>query len=171
MAILMEKVIQLEKVQIFKNLNVEELSHIASITSTKDYEENEILFRQNDPGGTAYIITSGKIELFTEENGHERTLTHLGEGACFGEMSLFDGKPRSASARVTEKSSINSFHKTDLLNVIMTYPDIALGILTVLSERLREANREISEFKRVKNEIKELYNKTLSGQKQVKSKR
>lgn len=136
---LIEQILFLQNVSIFKDLSVEELGRIASITKTENYEEGEILFEGGDTGDHAYIVISGKVEIYRKLNREkEIKIATFKAGDCFGEMSLFDGEPRSASARILEPCVLSIYSKDDLTTVIKRYPSIALRIIEVLSTRFRE---------------------------------
>ena len=155
MSDLLENILFLEKVDIFSSLSIEELSQLAQIVDTSQYQEDEILFRQGDPGNYAYIILSGKVELFLESGTEGRqTLLSLEDGACFGEMALLDGKKRSASARISTESLLARIKRDDFLRVMMRYPTIALGIINQISTRLRNANQKYREVQKAIKDLK-----------------
>lgn len=142
---LIEKMLFLERVDIFRSLALEELSHIAEITTVEEFGENEILFRQGDPGGSAYIVVSGSVELFLEDRDRgPRSLVVLKEGASFGEMALLDGQPRSASARLIMDSLLARIEREDFYRLLTMYPSLSLAIIAHLSRRLRDTNEKIS---------------------------
>jgi CRP-like cAMP-binding protein len=142
---LIEKMLFLEKVDIFRTLSLEELSHIAEITTTEEFSENEILFRQGDPGASAFIVVSGSVELFLEDKAREpRSIMVLKDGMSFGEMALLDGQPRSASARVVMDSVLARIERDEFLRVLRSYPTLSLAIISHLSQRLRDANAKVS---------------------------
>ena len=61
------------------------------------YEAGEVIIQENDLGETAYVITQGQVEVSKELNGQKVHLAYLGAGETFGEMSMIDEKPRSAT--------------------------------------------------------------------------
>lgn len=140
-----EKMLFLEKVDIFRSLSMEELSRIAEITSTEEFIENEILFRQGDPGASAFILVSGSVELYLEDKSRKgRRITILKDGMSFGEMALLDGQPRSASARVLSDSVLARIERDDFIRVLRSSPSLALAIISRLSQRLRNTNEQLS---------------------------
>jgi CRP-like cAMP-binding protein len=147
MDIVLEKILFLEKVDIFKSLSLEELSQLAAITASDNYTEDEILFRQGDPGDFAYIVVSGEVELYIEDKikGHQ-VIQVAGSGACFGEMALMDGLSRSASARIKSESVIAKISREDFLDVLKSFPSIGLALLRELTSRLRVSNDKIKRF-------------------------
>lgn len=70
-----------------------------------EYSAGEVIFRQGYPSDNAYVVESGKVEIFHEEaDGSETHITMLGAGQMFGEYGVLDDAPRSASARAVEET-------------------------------------------------------------------
>ncbi|MCA1754236.1 MAG: cyclic nucleotide-binding domain-containing protein [Spirochaeta sp.] len=158
MSDILEKILFLQGVDIFSNLTVDELRMIAGITEREDYSDNEYLFRQGDPGNYAYIMVSGKVELFFENAGRElQPFMTVGEGACFGEMALLDGEPRSAGARTLTESVISKISRNDFIQTITRHPAIALGIIAQLSYRLRITNTKTNTLTNFVESFRDLY--------------
>lgn len=163
----LEKILFLQKVDMFEHLTVSELQKIAQITETENYRDEEFLFRQGDPGNYAYIVISGEVEIFFEsKKGVFRPLATLGEGAFFGEMALLDGDPRSAGARTVSECILSRISRNDFIRILQQYPAIALGIISQLSMRIRTMNGQVTRLSKVVSGFAELYEegkKTLEG--------
>lgn len=86
-----------------------------------------------------------------------RPLTTVGEGACFGEMALLDGEPRSAGARTTSECILSRISRNDFIHIMYQHPAIALGIITQLSLRLRGMNDKVRRLSKVVSGFAELY--------------
>lgn len=136
----------LMNVPIFNGLSSRELARLERYVVTRKFMQNEYIFRQSEPGAGMYIITSGSVGIRLEHHdGCFQNLVTLSEKDFFGEMALLDESPRSAAALAeTEKVTLLSFFRGDLLKVRGDYPDLACKILwnigIVLSERLRVNN-------------------------------
>ncbi len=155
---LIEEILFLEKVPLFKDLTVEELGKIAAITKTEEYEEGEVLFMEGEPGETAFVVISGSVEIYrTAKKSKDVVIQTFKSGDCFGEMSLFDGEPRSASARTKGTCILSSYTKNDLDQVIKQYPGIAISIINILSKRLRAMTDKDIVYKGVLTDFKALY--------------
>jgi Cyclic nucleotide-binding domain/FHA domain len=102
------------------------------------------IIREDDPGLTCYYIESGKVEVTKESNGRPIHIAFLGPGATFGEMSVVDDLPRSASVATVEESVISEFHREDLYAAMKDNPEVFGRFLRSIFERLREANRTIA---------------------------
>ncbi len=108
----------------------------------KELVKGEILFREGDPGDEIYIIKRGKIRIYKNIEGEEKTLAILKEGEIFGEMAVLDGKPRSASAEALENTILEVLSKESILSVINSDPMIKFLIDTMV-ERLRTADEQL----------------------------
>jgi len=109
----------------------------------RHFEPGEVIIAENDLGETAYIIEQGKVEVTKELNGKR---THLGDvevGETFGEMSMIDDKPRSATVTAIEQTLVREIHRDAFFESLQTDPEIAVNILKVLFERLRESHVKI----------------------------
>jgi CRP/FNR family transcriptional regulator/CRP/FNR family cyclic AMP-dependent transcriptional regulator len=97
-----------------------------------------IIFHQDSPGRTLYIIESGQVRIFLlSESGQETTLNIYGRGEVFGEFSLLDGLPRSAGAVALEKTVTRTLDRADFLRHLESCPQMAISIIEVLTTRLR----------------------------------
>ena len=103
-----------------------------------------MIVSENTPGDALYVIVGGEVKVTMISNeGKEIILSTLQKGEFFGEMSLLDGSTRSANVISMSSSSLLKLARADFLNHILPNPDIAAGILAVLSRRLRAANERI----------------------------
>jgi CRP-like cAMP-binding protein len=103
-----------------------------------------LIIRENDPGVTAFYIESGRVEVTKDVNGKRAHLAFLQKGATFGEMSMVDELPRSASVTAVEETLVREFHREDLYAAMMGNPEIFSHFLRNIFERLREANRAVA---------------------------
>ncbi len=136
---LFEKVLLLKQSDIFKEVNTDDLKLVADKLVHEDYKAGERVFDKNDFGDEMYIILSGEIGIAIDFDARDQQyITRLGAGACFGEMNLLDELPRSASAVVLQDTSLLKLGKQKLRGLILSYPELALGMLKALSLNLRK---------------------------------
>jgi len=129
-----EKIIFLKGVDIFGGLGNDLLLHLARYAHEKEFVAGEVICREDTLQDRAmYIIVDGRIRI--EKAGRE--IASLGKAACFGEMALLDNKPRSASAVSLTDSHCLMIEQEALFEVISENSAIALGIIEVLTARLR----------------------------------
>ncbi len=134
----------LKSFPLFSDLSDGDLADIERIVKKKKFGKNEIILYQFDPGDSLYIVSKGKVKVVLySKDGKEVLLSNLGPGEFFGEMSLLDGLPRSASVVAIEDSEAIILNRRDFLELIRNHPEIALKILTELSKRLRSADQKI----------------------------
>ena len=81
--------------------------------------------------------------IVTGVDGRETILSFLERGDFFGEMSLIDGEPRSASVRTVSDSQLMIIYRDAFLSLIKQYPELAMSLLSEMSKRLRKANKQI----------------------------
>jgi CRP-like cAMP-binding protein len=112
------------------------------------YEAGEVIVRENDSGETAYVIEQGQVEVSKELNGQDIHLAYLGAGETFGEMSMIDEKPRSATVTAVTQTVISEIRREDFFNSFQTDPKVALRLLRILFERLREADAMILQLQK-----------------------
>ena len=149
---------KLAAIPLFQTLNVNELREITSIVHKRTYTEKEYICYQNDPGLGMYIIEQGEanVLLMGKVNGSSQLAT-ISAGECFGELSLLDDSPRSASVITTMKSEIIGFFRQDLEELLNRNPKLGSKILMrlaqLVSEKLRQTN---SEVEKLRNEIESL---------------
>lgn len=136
----------LKKVSLFAGLTDEQLKSIASLCNRKMLAAGQLLFRENDNGNAFYIVLSGSIKIYTEKSGEEKILTVLAAGDSFGELSLIDGKPRSASARAVEHCMLLELLAADFQQLLKNHFDITLGVMRELAERLRATNQHVHDL-------------------------
>ncbi|HXV81781.1 MAG TPA: cyclic nucleotide-binding domain-containing protein [Candidatus Binatia bacterium] len=112
------------------------------------YQAGEIIVQENDFGETAYVIGEGQVEVSKELNGQKVHLAYLRAGETFGEMSMIDEKPRSATVTAVTETVVSEIQRDDFFNSFQTDPKVALTLLKVLFERLREADAMILQLQK-----------------------
>jgi uncharacterized membrane protein len=109
-----------------------------------------------------YIVQQGRVEIFLVNADNERiVLGHVEEGDLFGEFSLLDNEPRSASALATENTDLVLVDQNDLHSLIRAHPAAALDMMAILTKRIREANYRVQE-RGIRNINEEIEEKGLS---------
>jgi len=133
-----EKILLLKEIEIFSDLAPSELAAIASVTKELDYAQDRIVIKQNNVGDTLFLIIEGRVQVLMEQaDGKEVVLDHIEAGGVFGEMTLIDDTPRSATIRTVEPCRVIILHKQEFMEIVMEFPRVALQICSVLSQRIR----------------------------------
>jgi CRP/FNR family transcriptional regulator, cyclic AMP receptor protein len=107
------------------------------------FTDGEIVFNEGESSSEMYVVRAGKIEISKHVGGHEIRLAVLDRGAFFGEMSLLEGLPRSASARAIGNVSLLVLRPGSLLLQIRRDPTFAFELLQQLSGRIRDLNEKL----------------------------
>ncbi len=128
-----EKVLFLKSIDLFSQIPSEDLSQIALITDEIQCEEGDEVFCEGDPGDTLYFVIDGTVRIHTASE----ELAVLGQRQVFGEMSLLDSEPRSASATAVSDLTLLKIHRDDFHEILAEKGEIAQGIIKVLTRRLR----------------------------------
>jgi CRP/FNR family transcriptional regulator, cyclic AMP receptor protein len=138
----------MQAMPIFQNLSRRELSAVLRILHEREYQVDEVIFRENEPGLGMYIIETGKVAILSEAG--KLQLTELSGGDFFGEISLLDAAPRSATAIARSACRIFGFFQPDLYGLIERNPalgiKIILGLSRLVCERLRQTNQRAYAF-------------------------
>ena len=135
----------LKGVELFSELTEEQIGMLADLVVSQNFNRDETVVLEGDESVQAlYLIASGSVQVYmTGVDGRETILSFLERGDFFGEMSLIDGEPRSASVRTVTDAQMLIIHRESFLKLIRQSPEIAMGLLSELSKRLRKANRQI----------------------------
>ena len=134
----------LRKVPLFEGLKDDDLDAIAKVTITRSYSKDQVIILAEEEGDSLFIIETGQVKVcIVSEDGREVILSLLGEGAVFGELSLLDGKPRSANVVATQDTELYIVRRADFLQLLYKVPQIAVALLAELAVRLRKTDRKI----------------------------
>lgn len=136
----------LRDVQMFKLFDDDELRELCAQIEEKSFVAGQTVFRLGDPGGEMHVVLAGRVELFIVDNDGRRVPLGVVEpGEIFGEFSLFDSEPRSASAIAVVATRTCCIDRDDLTLLFTKKPQAALDILAVLSRRLRRTDLMLAE--------------------------
>lgn len=127
------------RVPIFANCTPEEIAAIASVAQESHFEPGQIIVTQGTPGQAFYLVLSGRVEILRDGT----SLGAFGPGDFFGEMSLLDQAPRSATIRAIDPTQCLMMSSWDFKALLERHPSIAVKLLEVLSRRLRVADERI----------------------------
>jgi uncharacterized membrane protein len=130
----------------FQLLDDEELSELAAHVHEVSFVAGETIFHAGDPGGVMHVVLAGRVEVsILDQDGRRVVLHALGPGEIFGELSLFDGEPRSATVVAVEPTRTFLIDRDDLGRLFARRPGAALDVLAMLGRRLRATDILLSE--------------------------
>jgi len=131
---------------LFAELRSEELRELFTRLKRRTYRHGEIIFHKDDSGSTMYILAEGSVKISVpSELGNEIILSMLGSGESFGELSLFDGKPRSATVTCVGPTEVFVLYRDDFIDFVTKHPRLALNIIASLSQRLRRTDNLVED--------------------------
>jgi len=134
--LLLEKVLLLKSLSIFKDTPETTLSELAPLMQEEQVEAGSMIFEENDPGDCMYIILNGEISI---KKGRIE-LAVLKEKEVFGELSLLDAETRSATATAKTDCILYKIGHEPFYQLIDTRPEVARGFIKILCNRLRQLN-------------------------------
>jgi len=131
----------LRSVPLFASLDDDAARELRSLLSDKTVPQNTRLFRQGDKGDAMYLIESGRVRIsIRDDDEQDVILAELAQGDFFGEMSIIDGRQRSADAKVIEDARLAILSREAFLSFVRSNPDVALEMLSALTDRLRRTD-------------------------------
>ena len=146
----------LRSIQMFQDLGEEDLSHLASELVERRLAAGQMIFEEGDAGGEMYIVAEGQVNIHLPgESSRRISLKDIARGEYFGELALFDDKPRSASALATTDAVLLELSRETLSAYLSRRPSAAMSILRTMAERLRQTNAMLSE-RAAKNVVEEI---------------
>jgi len=139
-----ETVRLLAATEIFGEVEPRELQEVATVAVPRHWDRGEVIFREGDVGDTCYLLRSGAILLTREhQDGRMVALAELRAGSLFGELAMFRGERRSATAEVIEAASALALLATDMQRLVRRNPELALRLLANLAERVSRTNERL----------------------------
>ncbi len=140
-----ERILRLLKfVPLFSKLSESELIQISDQCVKKECQKDQVLFVEEESGQTLFIILKGTVKITrTSDEGKEVILTILKSGDFFGELSLLDGKGRSATVIAMAETELLLLRRSEFLLIIEKFPHIASELLKVLADRIRKCDVQI----------------------------
>ena len=133
-----EKVMALKSLSFFTDTPNEVLVDVAAVLKEETIEAGEVIFEKGESGSSVYIIAEGEIRI----HDGERTIAQLSENDAFGEMSILDPDPRSATATAVKDSHLLRLDQEPFRELITDHSDIAWRVMQILTQRLRQAQSQ-----------------------------
>ncbi len=134
----------LKNIPLFGELDNDDLQKIADLMVIKKYKKNNLIIFEDDLGRNMFIIKSGRVKISGISNeGGEAIFSILGESEFFGELSIIDGLPRSATVTSIDNVELLVLNRGDFLEMLSKYPQIAITLLKELARRIRQSDSQI----------------------------
>jgi CRP/FNR family transcriptional regulator len=134
----------LARTEVFGDLEERELDEVAQVAVPRHWDRGEVIFREGDQGDTCYLLRTGAVVLTREhQDGRMVALAELRAGALFGELAMFRGETRSATAEAIEATTAVALLASDMQRLIRRSPGLALKFLGTLAERVSKTNERL----------------------------
>lgn len=147
----------LRSVPLFASLGDESACALRELLELELRPAGSVLFQKGEQGGAMYLIEDGRVRIHIKDSdGDEVTLAELAAGDFFGEMSILDGKPRSATATVSEDARLAVLSRPHFHEFVQQSPEVALSMLAAITDRLRQTDEMLRQrVTRNLNEVEE----------------
>lgn len=132
--ITVQKILFLRNIPLFSGMPPSELTHLADITQEVVYTAKDTIIRQGEHGDSMFLIAEGEVRIHLGDTD----LAVLKAKDYFGEMSILDGEPRSASATAVTDCLLLRINQTDFYSILSHHTEVALTIIRTLTRRLRQ---------------------------------
>jgi CRP/FNR family transcriptional regulator, cyclic AMP receptor protein len=143
MSLLKNEVDVLKRVPLFSGVDAAKLKLLAFTSKVVRFKANEVLFRQNDVGDSAYVILSGTARVFVEGADGEIELAQVGETDFVGEIAILCDVPRTASVAATSDLTALRVSKETLAEFLITFPTMGVAMMRELGFRLSRTTAEL----------------------------
>jgi CRP/FNR family transcriptional regulator, cyclic AMP receptor protein len=136
----------LKRVPLFRPLRPSDVQRLAGMTTVRGYRANSTIVHQDDTAVTLYCVLDGAVRVERQRKTNEPpvVLAEFGPGGFFGEMSLLDDFPRSATVIATSPTTCALLSKWDFQRELRSHPEIGAALLRVLSQRVRMLDEKLA---------------------------
>ncbi|MBR4531157.1 cyclic nucleotide-binding domain-containing protein [bacterium] len=136
-----ERVLAFKNIELFHDIPGEVLADIAALLEEENFEKGQYIVNEGDLGKELFMIVKGEVEVVVGGN----VVAVMKEGAGFGEMALIDSQPRSADIIARNDVLVLKMESDDFLEILKQRDEVALGVIRVLTGRIRELNAKLAE--------------------------
>jgi len=145
----MEKLLALKQIPLFAPFDLEQLEALSRVARETTRSPGDPIVREGDAGGDLYVVLSGTVRVVKNHGTPDALhLGDLGPGSYFGEMAIFDERPRSATVIANEPTRVLVLAGDRLKELVVQSPEIAFQIFEVLTTRIREVERRLDRMSR-----------------------
>ena len=137
----------IRKAPIFSGLDASAADALRASMNLVKLRKGQSLFKEGDDGDHLFVVSRGKVKLGTKSiDGRENLLMILGPGDMFGELSLFDSGPRTATATAVTDSKLLALGQDKVIPWVKEHPEVSLQLLARLASRLRRTNEVVGDL-------------------------
>jgi CRP/FNR family cyclic AMP-dependent transcriptional regulator len=158
---IIDRIIFLKEVPFFQSMTIDQLKVLASVCEEKLFEKDARIFKNGDPGGVLYVVVNGRVGIEYEKRpGSFARLAEMEAYSYFGEANFFDKSLHSTSALAIRDTLILQLRREPLIELARQNPNLALELINLLSQRLREDSERVADLTRTQpRALNKLYDK------------
>lgn len=139
-----EKITHLTTMELFQDLSKDDQEELDRITTMTTVRKGKIFYRPEDTGEVIFILKKGTVQLYRiSPEGKKLVIYTIGDGTLFGEMSLLGQRMHNTFAEAITDCTICVMSRTDMERLVLTRPQVALRILEITGNRLRETEEQL----------------------------
>lgn len=136
----------LSRIPLFSSVDPAALRTLQGRMHQRSFARGETIFLRGEPGDALYVILDGEVKIvLVGSDGQESILVVFGQGDFFGEMALFDAKPRSADAVAVSDTTTCVLHRDVFEQFVREHPEVAFPIFRALTARLRRTTHRLED--------------------------
>lgn len=136
----------LKQTTLFGSLTAPDLDALAAVCRLRRFAQGTTLFLADDPGDTLFVLRSGQVKVVLETSAADHILCLYGPGDTLGELSVIDGKPRSATIIAIEPVVAYTLSRPELLALIARRPTIGIALMSRMAGMVRRVNEHVQDF-------------------------
>ncbi len=137
----------LGKVSLFANVPQSQIEELEGLCVARRYAKNTVLFMEGDENNQLFVIRSGKVSVFVQgDDGKQLILNYMSEGDYFGELSLIDSRPRSASIMTVTDCEFLTMSRERFQEFITSSPELCMTLLQELTGRVRKLTQSVKDL-------------------------
>jgi CRP/FNR family cyclic AMP-dependent transcriptional regulator len=132
---------------LFAALDADAAAALSEMITSRKLDRGHVVFREGDTGDRLFVVLDGKVKISrAAADGRENLLAVLGTSEMFGELSLFDPGPRTATVTTVTEATLASLDHDDLRPLLTERPGVAVQLLQALAQRLRRTNEAMADL-------------------------
>ncbi|HRQ22864.1 MAG TPA: Crp/Fnr family transcriptional regulator [Anaerolineales bacterium] len=146
---IIDRIIFLKEVPFFQGMDMDHLKALASLCEERLFEKGAYIFTDGDPGGILYVVVNGRVGI--EQEKRAGSFVRISESEAysyFGETDFFDNQPRTTAAVAIRDTLVLMLRREPVIEFAREDPNLAMELINILSERLRENNDRLAEMTR-----------------------
>ena len=137
----LDKLSLLSQAPLFAGIDPGALTELSQRAGTRKLDADQALFHKGDPGGELYGVLRGRLRVRgLAPDGRTMVYSYMDPGAIFGEISVVDQQPRSASVDAAESSEVLVVHRSHFAAFVRQHPQVAINLARMLAARLRRVS-------------------------------